>query len=76
MKRTSGTLSRPEQARDLLNLQGMDFVKGFTATRILKLSVLKMMPVLFESIETDDDTVRTMLAHMRDADKIYESKNK
>ena len=51
-------------------------MKGYTATRILKLSVLKMTPVLFESIETDDDTVRTMLAHMRDADKIYESKNK
>ncbi|MGN1075317.1 MAG: hypothetical protein ACI4QB_10025 [Eubacteriales bacterium] len=57
-----------EQARDLLNLQGMDFVKGFTATRILKLSVLKMTPVLeraaalFESIETDDDAVRGKLA--------------
>ncbi|WP_288694192.1 hypothetical protein, partial [uncultured Ruthenibacterium sp.] len=57
-----------EQARDLLNIQGMDFVKGFTATRILRLSVLKMTPaleraaVLFESIETDDDAVRGKLA--------------
>ena len=51
-------------------------MKDFTATRILTLSDLKMTPALFESIETDDDTVRTMLAHMRDADKIYESKNK
>ena len=57
-----------EQARDLLNIQGMDFVRGFTATRILRLSVLKMTPaleraaVLFESIETDDDAVRGKLA--------------
>ena len=46
----------------------MDFVKGFTATRMLRLSVLKMTPaleraaVLFESIETDDDAVRGKLA--------------
>ncbi len=51
-----------------MNIQGMDFVKGFTATRILRLSVLKMTPaleraaVLFESIETDDDAVRGKLA--------------
>lgn len=57
-----------QQARDIMNIQGMDFVKGFTATRILKLSVLKMTPeleraiALFESIETDDGTVRAKLA--------------
>lgn len=57
-----------EQARDIMNIQGMDFIKGFTATRLLKLSVLKMTPeleraiALFESIETDDATVRAKLA--------------
>ena len=53
-----------EQARDLLNIQGMDFVKGFTATRILRLAVIKLTPYLersaklFESIETKNEGLK------------------
>lgn len=57
-----------EQARDLMNIQGMDFVKGFTATRILRLSVKKMTPFLeraaelFERLQGTDEKMCDSLA--------------
>ena len=56
-----------EQAEDLMNIQGMDFVRGFTATRILRLSVQKLLPMLkrsaeaFETIETADAALKAKL---------------
>lgn len=56
-----------EQALDLMNIQGMDFIKGFTATRILRLSVLKLTPLLeraaklFEDIEVADELVQSKM---------------
>ncbi|MFV0400467.1 MAG: hypothetical protein ACK5LX_07590 [Oscillospiraceae bacterium] len=49
-----------EQALDIMNIQGMDFIKGFAATRILKLTAEKAVPLLqraaalFESIGAQD----------------------
>lgn len=57
-----------EQALDLMNIQGMDFIKGFTATRILKLSAGKAIPLLehaaklFEDIETAEEAAKRSLA--------------
>lgn len=40
-----------EQARDLMNIQGMDFAKGFAAARMVMLSVKKAIPLLQNVIE-------------------------
>ena len=39
------------QANDPMNFQGMDFIKGFTATRILKLCISKVVSLLCKATE-------------------------